>query len=186
MLEERNLDQLSKVINPKNGEKLVFISGNFNCIHPGHHRLLKFASSLGDRLILGINYDTHAGVMFPEKMRLEAVDALGYIDNAFVLKEGDIQKFIELYKPAYIVKGKEYEEVENVEQEYLSQYGGKLVFFKGGINYSSLELLKSEAPEKVKLNLNYQEEFLQRHKITKQQLVQRLKDFSKVKPVCNW
>ena len=39
--------------------KTVFVSGNFNVIHPGHQRLLKFAKGLGDKLIVGILPDKH-------------------------------------------------------------------------------------------------------------------------------
>ena len=31
-------------------KKKVFITGNFNILHPGHIRLFKFAKSLGQKL----------------------------------------------------------------------------------------------------------------------------------------
>ena len=30
------------------GKRIVFVSGNFNTLHPGHLRLLRFAAECGD------------------------------------------------------------------------------------------------------------------------------------------
>ena len=38
---------------PQNG-KIVFVSGIFNVLHPGHLRLLDFASGQGNFLIVGV------------------------------------------------------------------------------------------------------------------------------------
>ena len=37
--------------------KKVFISGNFNILHPGHIRLFKFAKEIGAYLIVGVFCD---------------------------------------------------------------------------------------------------------------------------------
>src|SRR5712664_463645 len=34
---------------------IAFISGNFNVVHPGHLRLLKFAAEHADVLVVGVN-----------------------------------------------------------------------------------------------------------------------------------
>ena len=54
--------------------KTVFISGNFNILHPGHQRLIKFASDLGDKLIVGVNSDFIAGdqAFISEEYRLSS------------------------------------------------------------------------------------------------------------------
>ena len=68
--------------------KTVFVSGNFNVIHPGHQRLLKFASGLGDKLIVGILPDKYIeGTSFiSEKLRLEGIQSISFVDEAFIMK----------------------------------------------------------------------------------------------------
>ncbi len=39
------------------------MSGNFNIVHPGHLRLLKFATEQADILAVGVNLETTPGVM---------------------------------------------------------------------------------------------------------------------------
>lgn len=46
-------------------QKTVFISGNFNILHPGHQRLINFARDFGERLVIGVNSDETSGVLFP-------------------------------------------------------------------------------------------------------------------------
>ena len=37
--------------------KIVFVSGQFNILHPGHVRLLSYAKKLGNKLIVGVLSD---------------------------------------------------------------------------------------------------------------------------------
>ena len=37
----------------KENKRVVFVSGNFNVIHPGHLRILNFAAECGDFLVVG-------------------------------------------------------------------------------------------------------------------------------------
>tara|TARA_A100001015_G_scaffold230307_1_gene260551 strand:- start:20 stop:214 length:195 start_codon:yes stop_codon:yes gene_type:complete len=56
-------------------EKKILVTGNFNILHPGHLRLLKFAKGLGDKLIVGVNSDKldKKGIHVSGEMRLENV-----------------------------------------------------------------------------------------------------------------
>ena len=55
--------------------KTALVHGNFNIIHPGHLRILKFAKDCADKLIVAVNSDKYAsGAAFvPEKLRIEAL-----------------------------------------------------------------------------------------------------------------
>ena len=45
------------------GKRSVFVSGNFNTLHPGHMRLLQFASECGDFLVVGVNNNNVEGIL---------------------------------------------------------------------------------------------------------------------------
>ena len=52
--------------------KLVFVSGRYNVLHPGHVRLFQFARECGDRLVVGVESDSLAGkeALVAEGLRL--------------------------------------------------------------------------------------------------------------------
>ena len=120
--------------------KTVFISGNFNVLHPGHQRILRFASELGDKLIVGVNSDKIAGekAYIREDYRLEGVKNNVYVSEAFLLKD-QLENYLIKLKPDIVVKGVEWESQENPENKVLNEYGGRLVFSSGGPVFSSLD-----------------------------------------------
>ncbi len=68
-------------------KRIVFVSGNFNIVHPGHLRLLNFAKDCGDFLVIGVNQDGLPDALLPEHLRLEGVRAISLVDYAFLLRE---------------------------------------------------------------------------------------------------
>ncbi len=124
-------------------KSIVFVSGNFNIVHPGHLRLLSFAAECGDFLVVGVEPNTSIGAKLSEEMRLEGVRAISLVNFAFVLAER-AETFIAFLKPAVVVKGKEFEGRQNAEQPVLDSYGGKLLFGSGEVRFSSLDLLRRE------------------------------------------
>ncbi len=128
------------------GKRVVFVSGNFNIVHPGHLRLLKFAAECGDFLVVGVNNRPTATSMISPELRLEGVRAVGVVDYAFLLFDPP-EAFVGLLRPAVVVKGKEHESEVNPEKAVLDSYGGHLVFSSGEVAFSSLDLLRSEFSE---------------------------------------
>lgn len=143
-------------------QTVVFLSGNFNIVHPGHLRLLSFAAECGDFLVIGVRDDSSPGAKLPEDMRLEGVRAISLVDYAFVLKEPP-ESFIARLKPAVVVKGKEFESRTNPEQAVLEGYGGKLLFSSGEVRFSSLDLLRREYFETNLSSIRKPTEFPRRH-----------------------
>ncbi len=123
--------------------RITFVSGNFNIVHPGHLRLLKFAAEAGDLLVVGLTPDGTPGVTVPAEMRLEAVRAISIVDYALLLPE-PAADFIRRLQPHSVVKGKEYETRDNAEQGAVASYGGALLFSSGETRFSSLDLLHRE------------------------------------------
>jgi rfaE bifunctional protein kinase chain/domain len=162
-------------------KKKIFISGNFNILHPGHLRLFRFAKKLGNKLFVGIFSDKVAGVdaYIKENLRYEALLAHKMIDEVFLIKK-DISYYIKKIKPNFIVKGKEHENEFNIEKQCLEKLGGKLIFSSGEIVFSSKNLFRKETDilkKKDDINSN----FNKRHKITKKKIHSIISDFNKVK-----
>lgn len=143
-------------------QNVVFVSGNFNVVHPGHLRLLRFASECGDFLVVGVNDDSVPGATLPEVLRLDGVSAISFVDHAFILTIPPEEIIAEL-KPAIVVMGKEHENRGSPEKSAVSEYGGKVLFGSGESSFSSLELLHREYIEANYLGIRKPEDFPQRH-----------------------
>ncbi|MEM4848180.1 MAG: DUF357 domain-containing protein, partial [Ignisphaera sp.] len=68
----------------KKAETIVFAAGSFDVIHPGHIEFLKWAASLGDKLVVVVsrdkNYRYFKGYdpVFNENERLKIVESMRY------------------------------------------------------------------------------------------------------------
>lgn len=145
-----------------NRSKVVFVSGNFNIVHPGHIRLLNFAASCGDVLVVGVLPDNAPGAMLPEAVRLEGVKAINAVTFAFILRESP-EEFIARLKPDVVVKGKEREFHDNPESAVVESYGGKLIFSSGDTRFSVVEVLRRELQEGRNSNIQQSHDFVGRH-----------------------
>lgn len=145
--------------------KIVFVSGNFNIIHPGHLRLLRFAAKCGSFLVVGVYDDSSQGALLPESLRLEGVRSTSWVDYSFILKDPP-EKFIKHLQPAMVVKGKEHEDQFNAELEVVNSYGGKLLFSSGDITFSSIDLLRDQFKRLDLSSIVKPMDFLKRHNFT--------------------
>lgn len=162
------------------GKRIVFVSGNFNIVHPGHLRLLQFAADCGDFLVVGVTSDKLPAVTIPAAMRLEGVKAIGIVDFAIALDERP-EAFIARLKPAVVVKGKEYENRHNPERDAVEGYGGKLLFGSGEVRFSSLDLLQRELLEINFSSIHKPLDFPRRHGFVFENLVGIVQKFSSLR-----
>lgn len=157
------------------GRRVVFVSGNFNVLHPGHLRLLRFARECGDYLVVGVNDARSPGAFLQEEHRLEGVQAIQWVDHAFVLRDRP-SAFIAGLRPAVVVKGKEHEHALNEEEAAVAAYGGKLRFGSGDVSFSSLEILRQESRGEVS-TIRQPEAYLSRHGTTPRDALAALERF---------
>src|SRR5947209_6569637 len=125
-------------------QTIAFVSGNFNVVHPGHLRLLKFAAEQADVLVVGVNPDASPGVTLTQDMRLENVRSIAFVNHAVRL-DSSAAAFISRLQPTVVVKGKEFEDRVNPEQDAVDSYGGRLLFSSGELRFASLALLERDA-----------------------------------------
>lgn len=157
--------------------RTVFVSGNFNILHPGHLRLLHFAASCGDYLLLGLFQNSDA-TFVDLTLRKEALLSLDMIDEIVQISEGKLATFLKKSRPDIVVKGKEHEEKFNVEREVVDSYGGKLIFGSGELQFSSKDLLNRELLEPPLLQLRNPKSFQKKHDISPRRIIEGLERFS--------
>jgi rfaE bifunctional protein kinase chain/domain len=146
-------------------KRIVFVSGNFNTLHPGHLRLLNFAIGCGGFLVVGVNNDQTNGTLVAEELRLEGVRSISFVDFAFILQTTP-EQFISALKPVIVVKGKEHESHHNPELNAVESYGGKLLFSSGEMRFSSIDLLKRDMVESNLLSIVRPKDYPIRHGFT--------------------
>ena len=129
-------------------EKIVWTNGCFDVLHRGHIELFKYAKSLGDKLIVGIDSDKKVkkdkGKSRPiNKMedRKFILESIKYIDKVVTFKDTkDLETSIEIILPDIMVIGSDWEGKTVVGE----QYTDKLIFFNRIGNYSTTNILNGE------------------------------------------
>ena len=159
--------------------KTVFISGNFNILHPGHLRLFRFSKEIADKLVVGVFSDKLAGLnsLVSEDLRLESVQSNNFVDHSFIINDS-LESSILKHRPDFILKGKEHENSFNIEDSLIKDYGGKLVFSSGEVVFSSFDLIKKSIESKNKIKFEIPYDFLERHLISKKALSNLINNFS--------
>lgn len=180
---KKNIADIRKKIGNRQKKKIVFVSGNFNILHPGHLRLLRFAKECGDILIVGVYADSlERGAVIKEEQRLEALESTTWVDYAFIIND-EPAFFIKGLRPAIVVKGKEHEDTINPERDAVASYGGKLLFCSGDVTFSSIELLKKEFSQLNFSTITKPLDFSKRHNFKIRDLIDIIKRISKLKIV---
>jgi rfaE bifunctional protein kinase chain/domain len=164
------------------GARIVFVSGDFNVLHPGHLRFINFAADCGDFLVVGVNEDGRGHTLLPESLRCEGVRALSAVGHAFILKE-PVENFILRLKPAVVVKGAEFHQRDNVEKSAVETYGGKLLFSSGDAHDSYADLLREEFSRLQPLSARAPEDYRKRHCFTHGDLARIVRKFQDLRVV---
>ena len=101
----------------RNGKRVVFASGAFDLLHPGHVRLLEQARSFGDIVVAGIESDAgsrdrHVSLpelpgrpITPSTERAEIIAALASVDFAVEIDSASLPSFAARLAPNVIVEG---------------------------------------------------------------------------------
>ena len=166
---------LNKIRQNADGQKVIFVFGLFNVLHIGHLRMLEYAKSLNGYLVVGLYDDGYEGVRETLEERSKYLSMFSIIDDVIAIGK-DANKTIALLKPEIVVKGAEFVDRNNEEEEAINVYGGKLYFSSGSGFRTGLSVEQGSN----EFNLNVPLDFTRRHAITSD-VKKYLKDFSKLK-----
>jgi glycerol-3-phosphate cytidylyltransferase len=115
-------------------------------LHTGHLNLLERAKGLGDYLIVGIptnwtisEHIKHREPIIPAEDRLRLVQAIKYVDFAFIYTDSDsLKESIRLIKPDIVCRADDNKNFVGLKEA--KEVGAEIVFFPYTKGVSSTEL----------------------------------------------
>ena len=125
--------------------KIVFTNGCFDILHPGHIELFKYARSLGDELIVGIDSDRRVNTRKPNRpinlaySRKHILESIRYIDQVKIFDTDDeLKLLVKEISPDIMIVGSDWKDKPVIGSEYAKE----LKFFNRIENYSTTEIVK--------------------------------------------
>ena len=125
--------------------KIVWCTGTFDILHPGHIELFKVGASLGKKLIVATDTDEKIrkdkGAFKPVNNlcdRISMLQAIKYIDEVLYFNDRkELEGLIKLYMPDILLLGDDWKGGDVVGKEYARE-----VRFLPRLNYSTTDIIK--------------------------------------------
>lgn len=127
--------------------KIVFTNGCFDILHPGHIEMLKYAKSLGDKVVVGIDSDERVkekkGDLRPintSEVRKEMLLAIRYVDAVYVFEnDKQLKSLVKKFEPDIMIVGSDWMGKPVIGSEYAKE----VKFFERIPEYSTSKTIES-------------------------------------------
>jgi len=133
----------------KAGYKIVFTNGCFDIIHRGHVELLKFARSLGDVLVVGLNDDESVRRLKGKNRPINTLEdrafvllSIRWVDFVVPFSEDTPERIIREISPDVLVKGGDYRIEDIAGADFVLSRGGRVEIFNYLEGYSTTSIIK--------------------------------------------
>jgi D-beta-D-heptose 1-phosphate adenylyltransferase (EC 2.7.7.-) len=133
----------------KAGYKIVFTNGCFDIIHRGHVELLKFARSLGDVLVVGLNDDESVRRLKGKNRPINTLEdrafvllSIRWVDFVVPFSEDTPERIIREISPDVLVKGGDYRTEDVAGADFVLSKGGRVEIFNYLEGYSTTSIIK--------------------------------------------
>jgi D-beta-D-heptose 7-phosphate kinase/D-beta-D-heptose 1-phosphate adenosyltransferase len=133
----------------KAGYKIVFTNGCFDIIHRGHVELLKFARSLGDVLVVGLNDDESVRRLKGKNRPINTLEdrafvllSIRWVDFVVPFSEDTPERVIREISPDVLVKGGDYRIEDIAGADFVLSKGGRVEIFNYLEGYSTTSIIK--------------------------------------------
>jgi D-beta-D-heptose 7-phosphate kinase/D-beta-D-heptose 1-phosphate adenosyltransferase len=126
----------------------IWINGCFDVLHYGHFRMIEYAASLGEMLVIGIDSDERVKKMkgenrpfHTEKQRKFNLMQIKGVSNVVIFDSDEsLRSQIELYKPNIFVIGSDYANKPIIG----GNHADEIRFFDRIKDFSTTKILKYE------------------------------------------
>ena len=127
--------------------KIVFTNGCFDILHPGHIEMLKYAKSLGDKVVVGIDSDERVkekkGDLRPintSEVRKEMLLAIRYVDAVYVFEnDNQLKSLVKKFEPDIMIVGSDWMGKSVIGSEHAKE----VKFFERIPEYSTSKTIES-------------------------------------------
>ena len=133
----------------REGKRVVFTTGVFDILHPGHVRYLAEARRHGDALIVAVNSDRSVRAnkgpdrpVHPEAERAEVITALAAVDVAVIFDDDTPDGIIKAIQPDVLVKGADWPADQIVGRDTVEARGGVVIRVPVEQGHSTTNVLK--------------------------------------------
>ena len=128
--------------------KVIWVNGCFDVLHRGHIELFKYAKSLGDKLVVGIDTDSRVrkakGNSRPFNNlqdRVCMLDSIKYIDEIISFdSDEELESQVEHYSPDIMVVGSDWYGKKVIGQ----QHSKEVKYFSRIGDYSTTSILENK------------------------------------------
>lgn len=133
--------------------KTIFTNGCYDILHPGHIKLIQYAASLGDRLVVAL--DTDERVSYNKSLdrpintlsdRIFMMKSLKGVDEVVSFgSEEELRELIKYYNHYYLVIGDDYKGKYVIGEDLVQE----VKYFRKLNGYSTTKILKNITDRRV-------------------------------------
>jgi D-beta-D-heptose 7-phosphate kinase/D-beta-D-heptose 1-phosphate adenosyltransferase len=128
--------------------KLIWVNGTFDVMHVGHVRLLEFAKSLGDFLIVGLDTDDRIKELKGQDRpvnsltsRIEFMRSIKWVDEVVNFdSDAVLSALVKSVRPAVMVVGEEYQNKKVIGSEWANE----VIYFNRVGDYSTTKIINKK------------------------------------------
>jgi D-beta-D-heptose 7-phosphate kinase/D-beta-D-heptose 1-phosphate adenosyltransferase len=128
--------------------KLIWVNGTFDVMHVGHVRLLEFAKSLGDFLIVGLDTDDRIKELKGQDRpvnslasRIEFMRSIKWVDEVVNFdSDAVLSALVKSVRPFAMVVGEEYKNKKVIGSEWANE----VIYFNRVGDYSTTKIINKK------------------------------------------